>query len=100
MSLIFSVSLVVHFLVTFVFLAFFVKLGGFGGEYVEFIVNGNKENLDQPIQLLDYLKGKGLQPEMVVIEYNGQIIPREEWSNLILKENDHLEILRFVGGGS
>lgn len=66
---------------------------------MEILVNGEKQILEESVILIDYLKYKGLRPEMVVIEYNGQIIPKEDWSNIVLKENDKLEILRFVGGG-
>ncbi|PJZ58373.1 sulfur carrier protein ThiS [Leptospira barantonii] len=46
--------------------------------------------------LLEYLK---LRPEMVAIQRNGNILKREIWSQIELKEEDQVEILRFVGGG-
>ena len=40
-----------------------------------------------------------MRPETVVVEYNGVILTREKWAATMLKENDALEILSFVGGG-
>jgi len=28
-----------------------------------------------------------------------RFLPREKWDSVVLKENDNLEVLRFVGGG-
>lgn len=34
-----------------------------------------------------------------VVEVNGQIVNKDDYSRFLLKENDRLEIVRFVGGG-
>ncbi|MFO7154969.1 MAG: sulfur carrier protein ThiS [Caldicoprobacter oshimai] len=34
-----------------------------------------------------------------MVEHNYRIVRSEEWQNIVLKENDNLEILKFVGGG-
>ena len=62
-------------------------------------VNGQIEKVKENITLLDFVESKGLKPENVVIEYNLNIVKSEEWSNTVLKENDSLEVLSFVGGG-
>ncbi|MBM9578802.1 sulfur carrier protein ThiS [Leptospira sp. 201903070] len=64
-------------------------------------VNGKKLLLSelkssQISDLLEYLK---IKPEMVAIQKNGKILPREFWGQTVLEEEDQLEILRFVGGG-
>ncbi|MFH1191395.1 MAG: sulfur carrier protein ThiS [Candidatus Omnitrophota bacterium] len=40
-----------------------------------------------------------MQPEMVVVEYNGVILDKDKWEAAVFKENDVLEILSFMGGG-
>ena len=40
-----------------------------------------------------------MRPETVVVEHNGAILARDKWEAAVLKENDVLEILSFVGGG-
>jgi sulfur carrier protein len=42
---------------------------------------------------------KGLNPDTVIVEYNHDLIKKGEWTDRALKEDDRLEILRFVGGG-
>lgn len=36
---------------------------------------------------------------LIVMEYNGKIIHPENWSGIILKNYDRIEILTIVGGG-
>lgn len=40
-----------------------------------------------------------IRPETVAVEYNGAILARDKWEETVLKENDTLEILSFLGGG-
>ena len=67
---------------------------------MDITVNGKQEDISQGISILDFLQEKDQQPQQVVVEYNGKIIQREKWSDIIIKENDNLEVLKFVGGGS
>ncbi len=64
-------------------------------------INGEQETLEEEndISILDFLEMKGQDPQKVVIEYNGEIVKQKKWSQINLKENDQLEILKFVGGG-
>ncbi|MBF7047831.1 sulfur carrier protein ThiS [Campylobacter volucris] len=48
---------------------------------------------------MDFLNEKGYKVEFIALELNGEIIPRDKFENLILKENDKAEIVTFVGGG-
>jgi sulfur carrier protein len=62
-------------------------------------VNGSNKtcapNTNMP-QLLNFL---GLNPRLVAVEYNGEILHRQFWDDTILKEGDRLEIVTIVGGG-
>jgi len=49
--------------------------------------------------LLDLLASLGLKPESTVVEYNGAVLDRVRFSELVLSEGDTLELVRFVGGG-
>ncbi len=62
-------------------------------------INGKIAELDASLSLLELLEVKGIKPGQAVIQYNGDIIDRDSWTDIVLKENDELEILRFVGGG-
>ena len=48
-------------------------------------------------RLLESLK---LTPELVVVELNLTILKREELVKTVLKENDQVEVVHFVGGGA
>jgi sulfur carrier protein len=39
-------------------------------------------------------------PEMVSVELNGQILRRAEFESTALEDNDKVEFLYFMGGGS
>ncbi|MBT0824861.1 sulfur carrier protein ThiS [Campylobacter lari] len=62
------------------------------------IINGEKFELKE-LKFMDYVKEKQLKIEFIALELNGEIIPRDKFEILILKENDKVEIVTFVGGG-
>ncbi len=62
-------------------------------------VNGKREELKNKISLLDFLKDKTLNPDVIVVEYNRSIISKDDLNKIILENNDFLEILSFVSGG-
>lgn len=62
-------------------------------------INGKEEFIDKAIRLSEIILKKKLCAEKIVIEHNLSIIPKEEWQEIVLKENDSIEIISFVGGG-
>ena len=66
---------------------------------MQVILNGNQENLDKTMSLCDFLLLKGLNAETIIVEYNGKIVKKNEWPDVVLQDHDRLEILKFVGGG-
>jgi len=66
---------------------------------IRIVVNGEERELSSPLSLEAYIETLGLSSHRVVVEYNGAILPREEWANTILAGGDKLEIVHFVGGG-
>jgi len=66
---------------------------------VKVIINGKEENFDKGATIKDILAARGLVPESVIVEYNKELIDRNKWGQIQLKENDMIELLRFVGGG-
>ncbi len=61
-------------------------------------VNGEIETVD-PCTIDEYLARKELNGTALVVEHNQQIVKQHQWGQIRLKENDTLELLRFVGGG-
>lgn len=62
-------------------------------------INGKSEEVKIKSNLTELILSKGLCAERVVIEHNLRIVPRGEWQNTPLQENDSVEIVSFVGGG-
>jgi sulfur carrier protein len=64
------------------------------------IINGKEENVPNTVNVTDLLKVRGIEvPEMVSVELNNEILSRNDFSNTLLKENDKVEFLYFMGGG-
>ena len=63
-------------------------------------INGENYKIEnKKLTLYDLLKGKGIDPQLAVVEYNGNIAPREGYTEIVLKSGDCLEVIHFVGGG-
>ena len=63
------------------------------------IVNGELRNLPGPAKVTDLLTHLGLDPRMVVVEVNREIVRRPRLPELDLKDGDMVELVHFVGGG-
>ncbi|QJW49179.1 sulfur carrier protein ThiS [bacterium BFN5] len=66
---------------------------------MELTVNGKILEFQEELSIAMLVEKKGFNPETIIIELNYEIIKREKWDETILKQNDHLEVLTFVGGG-
>ncbi|MEB2817124.1 sulfur carrier protein ThiS [Campylobacter upsaliensis] len=62
------------------------------------IINGEKLDLKE-LKFVDYVRQKSLRADLIALELNGKIVPKNEFENLILKKGDKAEIVSFVGGG-
>jgi len=69
------------------------------GSVVTVQLNGKPRDFGGPLTLSGVLEQLGTIAKMVVIEYNGTVIPRSEYLDTPLVEGDILEIVHFVGGG-
>lgn len=66
---------------------------------INLTVNGKPRPVDSEIDLETYLTSFGFNLKFVAVGYNGEVIKKEEFAGLTLKEGDVLEIVRPVGGG-
>ena len=66
-------------------------------------VNGVIQNLDpapDPACIDTVVRALGHNPALVVVEHNGAIVPRGKWTAQLVVNDDQLEIVTIVGGGS
>jgi sulfur carrier protein len=61
-------------------------------------VNGKSEEFSGG-SVLDLLKTKKIEPQMVAVEVNDSMVEREQLATTELKEGDRLEFLFYMGGG-
>ena len=61
-------------------------------------INGKKIENNEII-LSSYLEENGINPQRIAVELNGEILPKTQYSNTVLKDGDVVEIVNFVGGG-
>ncbi len=62
-------------------------------------LNGKTTELENVETVGDLIRSKDLKPQMVAVELNGEILPREQFDEQRLNDGDRLEIVHFVGGG-
>lgn len=62
-------------------------------------VNGDDHTCEANLNMIELLQHLGLNPRLVAVEYNGEILHRQFWENTIIQNSDRLEIVTIVGGG-
>jgi sulfur carrier protein len=68
-------------------------------QLIELQVNGETQTCDPQTTLPNLLVQMGLNPRLLAVEYNGEILHRQFWDQTEIKANDRLEIVTIVGGG-
>ncbi|MFM1812321.1 MAG: hypothetical protein RLZZ336_1259 [Cyanobacteriota bacterium] len=63
-------------------------------------VNGELRRCPAGLMLPAVLEALGYRPQLVVVEFNGAILPRSAWLQQCVVETDVLEVVTIVGGGS
>lgn len=62
-------------------------------------LNGKRRPVSDGALLSDLLVELDLRERLVVVERNGEIVPRSSFGDTLLQDRDVLEIVHFVGGG-
>lgn len=62
-------------------------------------LNGKEREVARDITVSTLLDELGLVPGMVVVERNREILSRDSYPTVRLREGDRLELVHFVGGG-
>ena len=62
-------------------------------------VNGNEVECVAGMGLLHLFAQLGMNPKLVAIEYNGEILHRQFWTDKVIVDGDVLEVVTIVGGG-
>ncbi len=62
-------------------------------------VNGKFKSITNNYKISDLVKELKIPLKKVAIEINQKIIDKKRISKIILKKNDKVEIVHFIGGG-
>ena len=62
-------------------------------------LNGKISIIPNNLTLLSYIKKLKISLNKVAIELNYEIIDKNKLNNFIIKKNDKIEIVHFIGGG-
>ena len=47
----------------------------------------------------EYLSTTNYDPKRIAVERNGDIVPKAQYGETVLKDGDNIEVVSFVGGG-
>jgi thiamine biosynthesis protein ThiS len=62
-------------------------------------VNGEAREVSGGMTVQEMLRALDLQPAMIVVEHNGEIVRRDRYDEVEVREGDAFELVHFVGGG-
>jgi thiamine biosynthesis protein ThiS len=66
---------------------------------MQITVNGENKEFPPETSVSELLKSFDFDERFVAVELNREIVPRAQFSEKLLLEDDILEIVTFVGGG-
>ena len=66
---------------------------------IQVLINGKKKELIKNNNLVSLLKLLKISQNGIAIEINLVVIPKSQYKNTLIKNNDKIEIVQFIGGG-
>ena len=66
---------------------------------IQIKVNGKVKSIPAKFSISDLVKNLNNPIKKVAIEHNQEIIDKKKINRIILKKNDKIEIVHFIGGG-
>lgn len=73
--------------------------GGASRDDISVSVNGKPKQLPVGTTVRGLVEAMRLEPGLVAVERNGEVVPRREHDQVTLAAGDQLEVVTFVGGG-
>ena len=62
-------------------------------------LNGEIKELEAEMNLNRLLELFSLPSQRVAVELNREVVRRQLWDSTIVRDNDQIEVVHFVGGG-
>lgn len=67
---------------------------------IQITVNGKPREIEREMDLPGFLRAHDIDPRLVAVAINGDVIPRDQYDQARVRAGDMLEVVRMVGGGS
>jgi len=68
---------------------------------MQLVINGKADSIEEKVTVTDLLRIRQVKmPDMVTVELNGEILERNSFDQVVLKDGDRIEFLYFMGGGA
>jgi thiamine biosynthesis protein ThiS len=72
---------------------------------IRLTVNGKPRSFDgapgvASVALIDFLAANDINPRLVAVAINGDVIPKHDYAGATISDGDVIEIVRMVGGGA
>ena len=66
---------------------------------MKIIVNGENKEINPNTTIKTLIQMLQVENKVMAVAVNMQVVKKEDWDKYIIKENDKIELLHFVGGG-
>ncbi len=66
---------------------------------IQIKINGKIKSIKKNLNLLNLIEKLKIPIKKVAIELNQEIVDKKKLNKIILKKNDKIEIVHFIGGG-
>ncbi len=63
-------------------------------------INGESRELSGEVSLAALIEQLDLPAVRIAVELNRDVVRRSDWDSTVLRDEDRVEIVHFVGGGS
>jgi thiamine biosynthesis protein ThiS len=63
------------------------------------MANGQRQEVDLPCSVADFVRARGWKAGQVVVEHNGSVVSRDKLAGVMLEDGDQIEIIVPVAGG-
>ncbi len=67
---------------------------------ITIVLNGINRQFESNTSISQLLEILDLNGKRLAVEHNQQIVPRSDFTDTILQEQDNIEIVQAIGGGS
>lgn len=67
---------------------------------IQITINGQTHQFDAPLLLVDLLIQIDANSEFVAVALNGDVLDKQEYDEITIRNGDNIEIVQPVGGGS